>query len=554
MTWSEMQPLLEQACTETLVMVGWSTLIAVVGGLPLGILLVLTDKGGLLQNTVVNKVIGQIVNVGRSLPFIILMVALMNFTRWVTGTTIGSEAAIVPLAIGGIPFFARLVETAVREVDHGLVEAVQAMGGNTWTIVRKVLVPEALPSLIASTTTTVIALIGYSAMAGTVGGGGLGDLAVRYGYQRFETGLMWITVAILAVVISLIQFAGDFAARALHRRGARSGPGPRLRLLKGEEPATAEVSCVSDSTRSFSRPDPQSAGFVFPAVAGRSDVSNLSGLSPCFPNRGCGTEFRHADTPKSFPLGGRARVWLPLSRRKCCRRTVTAPRQPEELYGSREVASSPPAQDLSVQVGQASAGVGLGVLHPAEQARQHLTEGGPLLRAEVLEEVRLEDGGHPHGLLPLLPAGRGELDDDAYPVVLVPLPGDQTLGDHPVDPVGHGGRGQAQALGEVAGAHPIRSAGEDERLEDLPVGVGDAELGGLAAVGDVHAAVEPGQRVDDLLDLGVEVLELALVRGDLLFEGRLFHAGGVGHARSMARPFFALKSFSVYSLASNFSF
>jgi D-methionine transport system permease protein len=244
-TWSEMQPLLEQACTETLVMVGWSTLIAVVGGLPLGILLVLTDKGGLLQNTLVNKVIGQIVNVGRSLPFIILMVALMNFTRWVTGTTIGSEAAIVPLAIGGIPFFARLVETAVREVDHGLVEAVQAMGGNTWTIVRKVLVPEALPSLIASTTTTVIALIGYSAMAGTVGGGGLGDLAVRYGYQRFETGLMWITVAILAVVISLIQFAGDFAARALHRRGARSGPGPKLRLLKGEEPATAEVGKVA---------------------------------------------------------------------------------------------------------------------------------------------------------------------------------------------------------------------------------------------------------------------------------------------------------------------
>jgi D-methionine transport system permease protein len=240
-----MQPLLEQACTETLIMVGWSTLIAVVLGLPIGVLLVLTDKGGLLQNTVVNKVIGQIVNVGRSMPFIILMVALMNFTRWVTGTTIGSEAAIVPLAIGGIPFFARLVETAVREVDHGLVEAVQSMGGNTWTIVRKVLVPEALPSLIASTTTTVIALIGYSAMAGTVGGGGLGDLAVRYGYQRFETGLMWITVAILAVVISLIQFAGDYAARSLHRRGGRSGPAPKLRLLKAKEPAAADVGKVA---------------------------------------------------------------------------------------------------------------------------------------------------------------------------------------------------------------------------------------------------------------------------------------------------------------------
>ncbi|AZM80367.1 ABC transporter permease [Streptomyces sp. KPB2] len=240
-----MQPLLEQASWETLIMVGWSTLIAVVLGLPLGVLLVLTDRGGLLQNVLVNKVIGQVVNIGRSMPFIILMVALMSFTRWVTGTTIGSEAAIVPLAIGGIPFFARLVETAVREVDGGLVEAVQSMGGNTWTIVRKVLVPEALPSLIASTTTTVIALIGYSAMAGTVGGGGLGDLAVRYGYQRFEPGFMWITVALLAVAISLIQFAGDYAARTLHRRGGRGGAGPRLRLLKAKEPAAADVSKVA---------------------------------------------------------------------------------------------------------------------------------------------------------------------------------------------------------------------------------------------------------------------------------------------------------------------
>ncbi|WP_031041420.1 methionine ABC transporter permease [Streptomyces sp. NRRL F-5650] len=242
MTWSQMQPLLEQASWETLIMVGWSTVIAVVLGLPLGVLLVLTDRGGLLQNVVVNKVIGQVVNIGRSMPFIILMVALMSFTRWVTGTTIGSEAAIVPLAIGGIPFFARLVETAVREVDGGLVEAVQSMGGNTWTVVRKVLVPESLPSLIASTTTTVIALIGYSAMAGTVGGGGLGDLAVRYGYQRFEPGFMWITVALLAVAISLIQLAGDYAARTLHRRGGRGGAAPRLRLLRAKEPAPADVS------------------------------------------------------------------------------------------------------------------------------------------------------------------------------------------------------------------------------------------------------------------------------------------------------------------------
>jgi D-methionine transport system permease protein len=227
-----MQPLLEQACWDTLYMVGWSTLIAIVAGLPLGILLVLTDRGGLLQNTVLNKLIGQIVNIARSMPFIILMVALMGFTRWITGTTIGREAAIVPLAIGAIPFFARLVETAVREVDGGLVEAVQSMGGNIWTVVRKVLVPESLPSLISSTTTTIVTLIGYSAMAGTVGAGGLGDIAIRYGYQRFETELMWITVGILAVVISVIQFAGDYAARRLHHRGGHSGAAPKLRLLK----------------------------------------------------------------------------------------------------------------------------------------------------------------------------------------------------------------------------------------------------------------------------------------------------------------------------------
>ncbi|MCH0565610.1 MULTISPECIES: methionine ABC transporter permease [unclassified Streptomyces] len=227
-----MQPLLSQACWDTFYMVGWSTLVAVAGGLPLGILLVLTDRGGLLRNTAANKVIGQLVNIARSMPFIILMVALMGFTRWITGTTIGRDAAIVPLAIGAIPFLARLVETAVREVDGGLVEAVQAMGGTTWTVVRKVLVPESLPSLVSSTTTTVVALIGYSAMAGTVGAGGLGDIAIRYGYQRFDTELMWITVAILAVVISLIQFAGDCAARALYRRGGPSSPAPALRFLK----------------------------------------------------------------------------------------------------------------------------------------------------------------------------------------------------------------------------------------------------------------------------------------------------------------------------------
>ncbi|WLQ67679.1 MULTISPECIES: methionine ABC transporter permease [Streptomyces] len=219
MTWSEMQPLLSQGTVDTLYMVLWSTLVTVIGGLPLGILLVLTDKGGLLQNTVVNKVVGVVVNIGRSLPFIILLIALIPFTTWVVGTFIGPSAMIVPLAIGAIPFFARLVETAVREVDHGLVEAVQSMGGSVPTIVRKVLLPQALPSLVSGITTTVIVLIGYSAMAGAVGGEGLGSKAVTYGFQRFDNQFMLITVVLLVVIVTVVQLIGDLAVRLLARRG-----------------------------------------------------------------------------------------------------------------------------------------------------------------------------------------------------------------------------------------------------------------------------------------------------------------------------------------------
>ncbi|MER7952833.1 methionine ABC transporter permease [Streptomyces sp. NPDC096079] len=219
MTWSEMQPLLEQGTVDTLYMVLWATVVTIVGGLPLGILLVLTDKGGLLQNRPVNKVVGAIVNIGRSLPFIILLIALIPFTTFVVGTFIGPTAMIVPLAIGAIPFFARLVETAIREVDHGLVEAVQAMGGGIPTIVRKVLLPQALPSLVSGVTTTVIVLIGYSAMAGAVGGEGLGSKAVTYGYQRFDTTFMLVTVVILVAVVTVVQLIGDGVVRLLARRG-----------------------------------------------------------------------------------------------------------------------------------------------------------------------------------------------------------------------------------------------------------------------------------------------------------------------------------------------
>ncbi|MFB7055987.1 methionine ABC transporter permease [Streptomyces vinaceus] len=219
MTWSEMQPLLTQGTYDTLYMVLWSTLVTVAGGLPIGILLVLTDKGGLLQNRPLNKVLGVIVNIGRSLPFIILLIALIPVTTAVVGTFIGPTAMIVPLAIGAIPFFARLVETSVREVDHGLVEAVESMGGGVPTLVGKVLLPQALPSLVAAVTTTLITLIGYSAMAGAVGGEGLGSKAITYGFQRFETGFMLATVVVLIAIVTVIQLIGDGVVRLLARRG-----------------------------------------------------------------------------------------------------------------------------------------------------------------------------------------------------------------------------------------------------------------------------------------------------------------------------------------------
>ncbi|GGU03449.1 MULTISPECIES: methionine ABC transporter permease [Streptomyces] len=222
MSWSEMQPLLSQGTYDSFYMVLWATVVTIGLGLPLGVLLVLTDKGGLLQNRPVNKVIGVIVNIGRSLPFIILLIALIPFTTWAVGTFIGPSAMIVPLSIGAIPFFARLVETSVREVDHGLVEAVQSMGGGIPTIVWKVLLPQALPSLVSAITTTVITLVSYSALAGAVGGGGLGSVAITYGYQRFETNFMLITVAVLIAIVTVIQLLGDGVVRLLARRGRTS--------------------------------------------------------------------------------------------------------------------------------------------------------------------------------------------------------------------------------------------------------------------------------------------------------------------------------------------
>ncbi|NLA58122.1 MAG: ABC transporter permease, partial [Firmicutes bacterium] len=177
--------LIWQATGETLYMVGVSVVLAEVIGLPLGIILVTTERGHILENPLINRVLATIINIGRSIPFIILMVAIIPFTRMLVGTSIGTTAAMVPLTVAAIPFVARLVETALKEVDGGVVEAALALGASPFQIIWKVMIPEALPALVSGVTITAVNLIGYSAMAGAVGGGGLGDLAVRYGYQRF---------------------------------------------------------------------------------------------------------------------------------------------------------------------------------------------------------------------------------------------------------------------------------------------------------------------------------------------------------------------------------
>lgn len=209
--------LLWQATLETLYMTGVATVLAHVAGIPLGVLLVVTDRGHVLEQRLLHEVLAAAVNIGRSIPFIILLVAIIPFTRWVVGTSIGTSAAMVPLTVAAIPFVARLVETALREVDPGVVEAALSMGATPWQVVTRVLLPEALPSLVLGAAITAVSVLGYSAMAGAVGGGGLGDLAVRYGYQRFRTDIMVQTVVLLVILVQAMQAAGDAAARRLRR-------------------------------------------------------------------------------------------------------------------------------------------------------------------------------------------------------------------------------------------------------------------------------------------------------------------------------------------------
>jgi D-methionine transport system permease protein len=214
--------LLWKSLAQTLQMVAVAGVIGSLIGLPIGVFLATSGKGELFPAPATDRILGLVVNAARSTPFIILVVAIIPFTRFVTGTSIGTYAAIVPLTIATIPFFARLVEASIREIDKGLIEAARAMGATPFQIVWKVLLPEARPSLILALTMTLVSLIGYSAMVGAVGGGGLGDLGIRYGYQRFMPEVMLAVVVVLVVLVQAVQSAGDLAARRFDRRSRKN--------------------------------------------------------------------------------------------------------------------------------------------------------------------------------------------------------------------------------------------------------------------------------------------------------------------------------------------
>ena len=215
---AEILPLLTKALGETIYMVVVSMAIASAIGVPLGVLLHTTAKGQILENVFINQTVGSVVNAVRSIPFIILMVAIIPLTRFIVGSAIGTTAAIVPLVIASIPFIGRQVETSLKEVPSGLVEAALSMGATPFQIISKVLLPEAMPGIVSQLTTVIIALVGESAMAGAIGGGGLGDLAIRYGYQRFRPEVMLATVVVLIVLVQLVQFIGNTLAKKLDKR------------------------------------------------------------------------------------------------------------------------------------------------------------------------------------------------------------------------------------------------------------------------------------------------------------------------------------------------
>ncbi|WP_270182985.1 methionine ABC transporter permease [Alkalihalobacillus sp. CinArs1] len=211
-------PELNVAFFETLIMVGIALLFAIFIGLPLGVILFITDRGLFLENKYVKQAVGIIINLIRSVPFIILLVFLLPVTSLLLGTTIGPMAASVSLSVAAIPFYARIVESAAREIDKGVIEAAVAAGASPWMIIKHIVLPEAKPGLITGLTITAISLIGYSAMAGTIGGGGIGDLAIRYGYYRYDDTVMFTTVILLIVIVQLVQYFGDFIAKTVDKK------------------------------------------------------------------------------------------------------------------------------------------------------------------------------------------------------------------------------------------------------------------------------------------------------------------------------------------------
>ena len=213
-----MLELLPAATLETLYMVFFSTLIAVIVGTPIGVILVISEKDGIRENLPLNQALSTIVNIGRSFPFSILMVAIIPLTRLIVGTSLGTTASIVPLSIAAIPFVARIIESSLKEVERGIVEAAQSMGATTWQIIYKVLIPEAMPGIVLGITLTVINLIGYSAMAGLIGGGGLGKIADQYGYKRYNTPIMISTIILLIILVQIIQWLGNTLARAIDKK------------------------------------------------------------------------------------------------------------------------------------------------------------------------------------------------------------------------------------------------------------------------------------------------------------------------------------------------
>lgn len=215
---SLMMKLLPSATLETLYMVFFSTLVATLIGGPLGVVLIITSRGGIRENPTLNQVLSAVVNIGRSFPFVILIISIIPLTQFIAGTSLGTTAAIVPLTIAAIPFVARVIEGALMEVDRGIIEAAQSMGATSWQIVYKVLVPEAMPGIVNGITLTIINLIGYSAMAGMVGGGGLGKVADQYGYKGYNGPIMVATIILIIILVQVIQWLGNTIAQAINKK------------------------------------------------------------------------------------------------------------------------------------------------------------------------------------------------------------------------------------------------------------------------------------------------------------------------------------------------